>query len=103
MTGKDYLAQIFTGINSLLDHWMEAIFGPWVSQTVFSTVSWADVGATICLAVFVLLLNGLAAAYLRHKTRQAAAPESKELHQHVCGAVRKPLYLLIWIYGIYMV
>jgi small-conductance mechanosensitive channel len=56
----------------------------------------------LCLVLFVLFIHGLAAAFLRRKTRQAAATEGKELRHHVFGALGKPLYVLIWIYGIYL-
>jgi hypothetical protein len=56
----------------------------------------------LCLVLFVLLVNGFAAAFLRRKTRQAAATEGRELRHHVFGALGKPLYVLIWIYGIYL-
>ena len=46
--------------------------------------------------------TALAAAFLRRtRTRQARA-DAKELKHHVFGALGKPLYLLIWIYGIYL-
>ncbi|MGH7994145.1 MAG: mechanosensitive ion channel family protein, partial [Limisphaerales bacterium] len=44
----------------------------------------------------------LAVVFLRRKTRRAAGTEAQELHHHVCHAVGKPLYLLIWIYGVYL-
>ena len=102
MTEKDYLNQFFTGLNSLLDHGLESLFGPAINHPAFGSVTWADLAAVLCLALLVLLVNGLAAAFLRHKTRQAAATASKELHHHIFGALGKPLYALIWIYGLYL-
>jgi small-conductance mechanosensitive channel len=104
MTGKDYLDQVFTGVNSLLDRLMEQIFGARAGATVISNLTWADLGATLCLALFFLVLHGLAAAFLRHKAAQAPVnPEHKQLRRHVFGALGKPVYLLIWIYGVYIV
>ena len=81
---------------------MEALFGPGVNAAVFGNVTWADLGTVLCFVLFFLLVNGLAVAFLRRKTRQAAATAGKELHHHVFGALGRPLYLLIWIYGIYL-
>ena len=52
--------------------------------------------------LFFVLVNGLAAALVRRKIRQAARVETKQLHHHIFGVLGRPLYLLIWIYGIYI-
>ena len=101
-TGKNYLDQLFAGLTALISRALETLFGPSVNATVFGGVTWADLGAMTCLLLFVLLVHGLAAAFLRRKTRQAAATAGKELRHHFFGALGKPLYLLIWIYGIYL-
>ncbi len=103
MTGKNYLDQFVTSVTVLISHGFENLFGPGVHATVFGDVTWADLGTVLCLVLFVLLVHSLAAAFLRRKTRQAAATEGRELHHHVFGALGKPLYVLIWVYGIYLV
>jgi small-conductance mechanosensitive channel len=102
LTGKNYLDQIIAGVTALVSQALEKLFGTGVNNAVFSNVTWADLGTTFCLVLLVLLVHGLAAAFLRRKTRQAAATEGRELRHHVFGALGKPLYLLIWIYGIYL-
>jgi len=102
MNGKDFLDELAAGLTALLANGMERLFGPGVHNPVLGPFSWADLGATLCFLLFILLVNGLAVAFLRHKTRQAAGTEGKELHHHVFHAIGKPLYLLIWIYGIYL-
>jgi small-conductance mechanosensitive channel len=102
ITGKNYLDQFVTGLNALISRGLENLFGPAVNTAVFGGVTWTDLGTVLCLVLFVLLVHGLAAAFLRHKTRQADATEGKELRHHVFGALGKPLYVLIWIYGIYL-
>jgi len=102
MTGKNYLDQFITGLTALISRGLENLFGPAVNTAVFGGVTWTDLGTVLCLVLLVLLVHGMAAAFLRHKTRQAAATEGKELRHHVFGALGKPLYVLIWIYGIYL-
>ena len=102
MNGKDFLDDLATGLTASLSNGLEQLFGPGVHNPAFGPVTWADLGATICFLLFVLLVNGLAIAFLRQKTRRAVRTETKELHHHVFHAVGKPLYLLIWIYGIYL-
>jgi small-conductance mechanosensitive channel len=101
-TGKDKLNDIAAGLTTLLARGMENLFGPGVNAPLFGSVTWADLGAMLCFVLFFLLLNGLAAALVRRKVRQAAQVETKQLQHHVFGVLGKPLYLLIWICGIYV-
>ncbi len=102
MTGKNYLDPLFAGLTALISSGLETLFGPGVNAAVLGDVTWADLGTVLFLVLFVLLVNGLAVAFLRRKTRQATVTAGKELHRHVFGALGKPLYALIWIYGIYL-
>jgi small-conductance mechanosensitive channel len=102
ITGKNYLDQFIASVTALISRGLENLFGPGVNTTVFGDITWADLGTVLFLVLVVLLIHGLAAAFLRHKTRQAAATAGKELRHHVFGALGKPLYVLIWIYGIYL-
>ena len=102
LSGKDFLDGFSTALTRLLSQWMERLFGPGADQTVFGSVTWADLGVILCFVLLVLFLNLVALAYVRHKLKQAAAePEDKKLQHHVFGALGKPLYVLIWVYGIY--
>jgi len=102
LTGKDYLDGFSNALTTLLGGWMKQLFGPVAEVPVFGTVTWADLGVMLCFGLVFLLLNGVAAGYVRHKLKQAAKkPEDKKLQHHVFGALGRPLYVLIWIYGIY--
>jgi small-conductance mechanosensitive channel len=99
---KNWLEMLATALAALLSGLMERLFGPGADSPVFGSVTWGDVGATVCLVLLVLLANAVALAFLRHKTRQTADMESRELHHHILHALGRPLYLLIWIYGVYL-
>ncbi len=102
MSGKDFLDELAAGLTALLSNGLERLFGPGVHSPVFGSVTWADLGVTLCFLLFVLLVNGLAASFLRHKIRKAAAqPDAQGWHHHFLSVVGKPLYLLIWVYGVY--
>jgi small-conductance mechanosensitive channel len=100
-TGKDFLDMLTSGLTALVSGGLEALFGARINSPAFGSVTWADLAATLCLVLFVLLVHGLAVAFLRRKTQEAKAG-AKELKHHVFGALGRPLYLLIWIYGIYI-
>jgi small-conductance mechanosensitive channel len=100
LTGKDILDGISAGVAGLLHNQLEHLFGPAVNDPALGRITWADLGATACLLLLVLLVNLIAVGCVRHKIRQSAGRESTVQH-HVFGALGRPLYLLIWIYGVY--
>jgi small-conductance mechanosensitive channel len=99
--GKDSLDNLAAGLTALLTRVMENLFGPGVNAPVFGSVTWADLIATACLILLVVVAHGAAAAVLHLKTKKAKA-DAKELKHHVFGVLGKPLYALIWILGIYV-
>jgi small-conductance mechanosensitive channel len=102
MIGKDFLDVLTSGLTALFSNGLKTLFGAQLDNAAFGSITWTDLAVTVCLVLLVLLVHGLAAALLRRKTKQAKA-DAKELKHHVFGALGKPLYLLIWIYGIYIV
>jgi small-conductance mechanosensitive channel len=99
--GKDFLDTLTAGLIALFSNRLETLFGARMDNTAFGSVTWADLAVTACLVLLALLFNGLAAAFLRRKTKEDKT-DAKELGHHLFGALGKPLYLLIWIYGIYI-
>ena len=102
MTGKDFIDALAADLTAALGGAMERLFGPGVYQIVWGAINWVDLAATGGLLVFVVIVHGLAAAMLRRKSRPPGGPETRQLRHHVLGALGKPLYLLIWIYGVYV-
>ena len=67
-------------------------------------MTWADIGAMLCFVVVAALIHAVASVILRRKTRPAL--QTSELHtvrHRVMGALGRPLYALIWVYGIYFI
>jgi small-conductance mechanosensitive channel len=102
LTGKDFLDGFFTSLTTLLGGWLKQWFGSGADNPVFGSVTWADLGVMLCFVLLVLFLNLVAFAYVRRKLKQTSdAPADKKMAHHVFHALGKPLYLLIWIYGVY--
>ena len=105
LTGKDFLDSLTAGLTALLNGWMQNFFGPGANTIVFGAVTWADLAVTLCFVLLVLFINVLAVAFVRRKIKQSKpagpATETVEMQHHVFHALGKPLYLLIWIYGVY--
>lgn len=102
MTGKELLNMLAAQFAALVENFMESILGPFVRRPVYGDVTWADLGALLCSVALVLVINGMAASFLRRKVRKAEAqPESTGWPTRIWPAAGRPLYLLIWIYGGY--
>jgi small-conductance mechanosensitive channel len=56
-----------------------------------------------CFVLLVLLVNAIAVALVRHRLKQTSSSpvKGRQLQHHIFGALGKPLYVMIWIYGIY--
>jgi small-conductance mechanosensitive channel len=102
ITRKDFLDPLAMELTKLFCNELERIFGPEIRNDAFGSITWSDLVVTTCLVLLVLLANGLAAAFLHRKTKETAKAGSRELHRHFFGTLGKPLYLVIWLYGIYV-
>jgi small-conductance mechanosensitive channel len=80
--------------------WMSALFGTDMNRHVLGAITWADVALSCAVVVLIMIANTIAVTVIRRK-RKATAPEGK-LRHHTLGALRGPLYLLIWICGGYL-
>jgi small-conductance mechanosensitive channel len=101
--GNSLLDVLGSSLTGLISNGLEQLFGPGVRATVVGAVSWADLGAVLCLVLLVLLVNGLAVWLLRSRIRQAESrPLGAVWRGQLFGAAGKPAYLLIWICGIYL-
>lgn len=102
LTGKDFLDGFSAGLATLLGNGMKRLLGPVADVTILGPITWSDLGVMLGFVLLILAVHGAAAALVRRKVKQtAAAPEGKQLSHHVFGALGRPLYALIWIYGIY--
>ncbi len=106
IAGKDFLDTCTVGLTRLVAGGMREILGPSANETIFDRVTWADLATTICLVLLMLLVNALAVAFVRRKLRQTkpsvAAADVKAVQHHVFDVLGKPLYLLIWVFGVYL-
>ena len=102
LTGQQTLDSIAAYLTAFLTGIFESVAGPWVTQTVIGEITWADLGAVMCLVLLVLLINGVLAGWLRRRARRHASAEAAHVwRKRVFELIGKPLYLLLWVYGVY--
>jgi len=103
LTGKGFLDAFAVAATTLLGNLMESIFGPGVRRPLAGNVTGADVGVFLCWILLMVVLHAIVATFLRAKIRNAEAnQESHTWQTHLWRIIGQPLYLLIWIYGIYL-
>lgn len=102
MNEKGFLDHMAGGLSAMISKELEHIFGSGAGAPVIGRITWGDILATVCFLLFILLVNVLAFAYVRRKIRKLIRTEGKQIHHHILDAISRPLYLLIWVYGIYL-
>jgi small-conductance mechanosensitive channel len=91
-------------VNGFVSGCLGHMFGPVVDKPVMGPLTWTDVAIVVGFVAIILLIHGGTACFLNRKQRRAAAgPEASEWHPAFLNAIGKPLYLLIWICGIYVI
>ncbi|HEX4024261.1 MAG TPA: mechanosensitive ion channel domain-containing protein [Steroidobacteraceae bacterium] len=92
----------YGALTALLHGWLVGLFGSGVDRRVLGPITWADLAPSVAVLALVAIVNGVSAIIVRHKMQpDAALAQPKNLRHHMFGALRAPLYLLIWICGIY--
>ncbi|HTV98386.1 MAG TPA: mechanosensitive ion channel domain-containing protein [Steroidobacteraceae bacterium] len=82
--------------------WLQRLFGE-ATHPIIGSLSSVDLGAVVGLMLAALALNALAAWYIRRKTRHmSSADGATSLRLRALAALGKPIYVLIWICGIYV-
>ena len=99
---NDALDSLTSSLATLVSEGMRNFFGPGMDGTAWGSVTWADLTATVFLLLLVVFANGVAVTLLRRKIARAGKTENKGFERRIFGALGKPLYGLIWIYGIYI-
>jgi len=90
-----------TTIDSLLADWSKRLFGGLAERHAVGSITWAQVGIVVLFLLLALLANGIAAAVVRWRFKRSETPGGAPPTHRFAGAVGKPLYTLIWAYGVY--
>jgi small-conductance mechanosensitive channel len=100
---SNVLDSIIEQVEALVSNGLARLFGPRINEPAIGFVTWTDLGIIAVIVTIILLVHGATALYLKYKRRHAAAkPETRSWHPHLLNAIGKPLYLLIWMSGIYV-
>ena len=101
---KDFVETLAAGLTALFSHIVRHLFGPWVRQVAFDQITWTDLEVMLGFFLGLLLVNGLVVVWLqRQKKTGASGPEASHWRRRLLEALGKPVYLAIWIFGVYLV
>jgi small-conductance mechanosensitive channel len=95
------LDDMTASFTALIGDGLKPLLGANFDHAVIGPVTISDLCATACFVALFFIVHGVAAIFLRHKSGQAKS-NAKHLKSNFLGALGKPLYLLIWIFGIYI-
>ncbi|MGH8318398.1 MAG: mechanosensitive ion channel family protein [Steroidobacteraceae bacterium] len=97
------MSQWAFAVTSLLNSWIASALGPQANHIVFATVTWADMSVTLSVLLLTLVVNVLVAAIVWRRSKvPSPSAEGSALRPHVFRALGKPVYILIWTFGLYL-
>lgn len=95
--------ETFVTITAQLEDCLVRWLGAGLNDTVIGSITRADVAVSLLYLLTAAVISLLAAANLRHRSSPGVSSESPNaLKRHVLAALRKPLHVLIWIFGLYI-
>jgi small-conductance mechanosensitive channel len=78
------------------------LFGPAANRTMVGSVTWTDVAAVACYLAFAVAVSAAVSYFVKRRSRSVPASGATEILRHpVLTAIRKPVHILIWVYGGY--
>lgn len=86
-------------LDSLLTGWAGSLPGDLAGRRVVGSLTWAHLVITAAFLLLALLVSAAAAMLVRRRSRKR--PGAAPFAHHLARAISKPLYVLIWAYGIY--
>jgi small-conductance mechanosensitive channel len=101
MNDSGILDQIARDLTALISGTATRLFGPRIDQPVAGPITWSDLYVAAFFVISFFVLHGVAALFIKRKAGKANA-DAKHLKRNFLGALGKPVYLMIWIYGIYL-
>lgn len=100
MSASDPLAELASAGFAFLTSWFHLHFDPGPATPVWGTVTPDELAAALSILAITGLFHVLAGLLIHHRAR-AAGKDQKETKQHVFRASTKPVYLLLWSFGVY--
>ena len=99
LTGKDFFNQLVSSVTAFLARGLQHFFGDGIYQPAFGNVCWADLVVALIPILFVILFNVVLAVMFR---RQIDKSHPQRLRKHFFVCIGGPIYLFLWIAGIYL-
>jgi small-conductance mechanosensitive channel len=98
-TGKDFFNHLVSSITAFLARGLQRLFGDDIYHSAFGNICWADLIVALIPILFVILLNVALAIIFR---RQVDKAHPQHLRKHFFGRIGGPIFLFLWIGGIYL-
>jgi Small-conductance mechanosensitive channel len=99
---KDGLEVAAEGIADAADAAADSVGHPWLARDVYRGIPASRLAATLLIILAVAALAGVLAWVIRLRSGRIRSGERQSWSMAMASAVRKPLALLIWSYGLYL-
>lgn len=95
----DKVLSVLTG---LLEQWLAWLGGPDFTRPWLGPISGADLCIVALFVALTVVVNAAIALQLRTKRKVAIATAKPGWHSQAYRIVGKPVYVLVWVYGVYL-
>lgn len=92
----------FTFFTLNLNHLLSKLIGPAAMNAVAGPVTWADLATMLVYLCAAAIVNVALVIYVRRRSGRITAQPALNTRHHLFAALGKPLYILVWICGIYL-
>lgn len=98
-SGNGFFNGPVSSATNYVSHGLTELLGPQIQSPVFKQITWADLIIAAIPILFVVLLNVVLSFLFR---RQVDRSRPQHWSKHLCGNLGGPLFLFLWIGGIYL-
>ncbi len=101
--GTSHFVGLSMPLTSIVHDWVKHLLGATAVRAAFGVLTWSDLVVAIGVLFCVLVVHALVAVAMRHTKRKGAVTVASWPSFHlVVEALGKPIYVLIWLFGIYV-
>ncbi|HEY5297017.1 MAG TPA: mechanosensitive ion channel domain-containing protein [Verrucomicrobiae bacterium] len=100
LAGKDFFNSVVSSTTAFLSRAIEHLFGAGIYNPAVGPITWADLLVALIPILFVVLVNVVVAVTFRFQANKTS--NLQPWRRHLFGGIGGPIYLFLWIGGIYL-
>jgi small-conductance mechanosensitive channel len=92
---------VLSTVTIRLEYLVTGLWGPVAAERIVGSITLADAAIAAFYLLLAVAAHTAAAFYVKRRSGSAVPDPLVDWRHHVLAALGKPLYIIIWIYGVY--